>query len=461
MLGNPTSMMREAYSLLHEGTLALAEAEMNGIRIDVEYCEKMKRKLGKRIALWEKQLLQTKLGKVWQKEYGKKLNFSSDTQLADILFNKLNIKSKKLTKKNNQATDAEVLEGINVDGIEILIKFKKANKNKNTYLEGLLREQVDGILHTMFSLVMAITYRSSSQHPNFQNFPKRDLESMHLIRGAIYPLKGFQNLGVDYSSVEVATGCFYHKDPTMIKYVTDPKTSMHRDMALQLFILETLDKKHEGTEENPGELNLYQGAKNGFVFPEFYGDYFVHCAENLMKWAKDVILKNGMPLKDHMKAEGIGTLSKFTEHVEAVETDFWENRFKVYNKWKEIWWQEYLEKGYFDMLTGFRCQGLMNRKQVCNSPIQGTAFHLLLWVFTEMNKQLKAKGMKTRMMGQIHDEKLEHLWPEEKDEVFKMCRSIMTIEIRQRFPWINVPLDIEADLTGIDCAWSTKKGVKI
>jgi len=392
MIGNPTPITKEAYQLLHEGSLALAEAELNGIRIDVEYCEKMKRKLGKRIDLYTKQLLETKLGKTWQKAYGRNINFNSDDQLRSVLFDHLCVKSKKLTKKNKEATDAESLEGFKVEGIDLLIKRRKASKNKDTYIEGLLREQVDGILHTIFSLVIAITYRSSSSYVNFQNQPNRDLESMNLIRGAIYPLKGFQNLGIDYSGIEVATGCFYHKDPQMIKYVTDPTTDMHKDMAIQLYKLDSLDKSHKGTEHNPGEKNLRQGGKNGFVFPEFYGDYFVHCAENLWKWAKNVILKNGIPIADHLKAQGIGTLKKFTEHVEAVEKDFWENRFRVYNRWKEEWYQSYLEKGYFDMLTGFRCQGIMNKKQICNSPIQGTAFHLLLWSFTEMNRQLKANA---------------------------------------------------------------------
>lgn len=460
MLGNPVPMMKEAYQLLHDGLLALSDAEMNGIRIDVEYCEKQKRKLTKRIDLYTKQLYETKLGQAWKEVCKKEINFNSDTQLRDVLFTKLGIKSKKKTNKENDATDAETLSGIKIDGIDLLIKRRKASKNAG-YLDGLLREQTDGILHTMFSLTIAITYRSSSQFINFQNLPNRDLESMNLIRGAIYPLRGFQNLGVDYSGIEVATGCFYHRDPMMIKYVTDPTTDMHKDMAIQLYKLKSLNKKHKGTEQNPGEKNLRQGAKNGFVFPEFYGDYYVHCAENLWKWGKDVILEDGTPLIAHLKEHKIGTLNSFTEHVQKVEKDFWEGRFKVYNKWKESWWESYQEKGYFDMLTGFRCQGLMNRKQVCNSPIQGTAFHLLLWSFIEMNKRLKENGMKSCMLGQIHDEMLMHVWPEEKEEVFKMCRQIMTLDIRKQFSWINVPLEIEADLTDVNESWNKKKGVKI
>ena len=167
MLGNPVPMMKEAYQLLHDGLLALSDAEMNGIRIDVEYCEKQKRKLTKRIDLYTKQLYETRLGQAWKEVCKKEINFNSDTQLRDVLFTKLGIKSKKKTNKENDATDAETLSGIKIDGIDLLIKRRKASKNI-TYLDGLLREQTDGILHTMFSLTTVITYRSSSQFINFQ-----------------------------------------------------------------------------------------------------------------------------------------------------------------------------------------------------------------------------------------------------------------------------------------------------
>jgi DNA polymerase-1 len=401
------------------------------------------------------------MGRLWEHIYGAKKNYNSDPQLRNILFKKLKLKSTKETDSGQEATDAEALNALSAEGIDSLIRRRKYAKTKDTYFEGMIREQVDGYLHSFFNLNRAKSYRSSSSNINFQNIPNRDLEVMNMIRRAIYPLPGYQILAVDYGGVEVGTGCFYHKDPAMIKYVSDPTTDMHGDMAKQLFMLDSIDKSFKGNDKNPGEKNLRQAAKNSFVFPQFYGDYYVHCAEGMWKWKKDVILKNGTHIDKHLKAFGVGTLKKFTEHVKEVETDFWENRFRIYNQWKESFYAEYLENGYFDMLTGFRCQGVMNQKQVCNLPIQGTAFHLLLWAFSEVDQWLCKNKMKSCMMGQIHDEMLLHLWPSERDIVLPKIKQIMTETIREKFDWINVPLSVDADLSGVDKPWNEKRGIEI
>jgi len=461
MLGQPRPIMNAAYDLFHNGTIALAHAELNGMRIDVDYCVLQQKKLAKKIRKEETALDATKMGRLWEHIYGTKKNYNADKQLRNILFSKMKLKSYMETDSGLASTKAEALSYHDaIEGIKGLIRRRKYAK-VNTTFEGMIREQVDGILHPFFNLNTVKTYRGSSSNINFQNIPNRDFEVMNMIRRAIYPLPGYQIAAIDYGSIEVGTGCFYHKDPMMMKYVSDKSTNMHRDMAMQLFMLDTLDKEHKGNEINPGENALYQGAKGAFVFAQFYGDYYVHCAEGLWKIKKDVMLKNGTLLEKHLKDFDVGTLKKYTTHVKEVETDFWENRFRIYNQWKESFYQEYLENGYFDMLTGFRCQGVMNQKQVCNSPMQGTAFHLLLWSFSEVDQWLRKNKMKSCMMGQIHDEMLLHLWPSERHIVLPKIKQIMTESIREKFDWINVPLSVDADLSGVDRPWNEKKGIEI
>ena len=61
----------------------------------------------------------------------------------------------------------------------------------------------------------------------------------------------------------------------------------------------------------------------------------------------------------------------FEYHIKQVEMDFWGNRFKVYDEWKERYWRQYQKQGYFRMLTGFICKGLYNRKEVPGKSLQG------------------------------------------------------------------------------------------
>ena len=77
---------KAAYQLFHEGALALAEIEQNGIMIDVDYCKRQDRLLDRKVKQLEKKLDDYKEIKLWKKLYGDKFNLDSSDQLSDILF---------------------------------------------------------------------------------------------------------------------------------------------------------------------------------------------------------------------------------------------------------------------------------------------------------------------------------------------------------------------------------------
>ena len=145
-------------------------------------------------------------------------------------------------------------------------------------MEAFEREQVKGILHPQFNLHNVISYRSSSDSPNFQNMPKRDKEIMKIVRSAIYPRRGNMLMEVDFSGLEVSIAACYHKDPVMMKYLTSDHSDMHGDMAQQIFLIKDFNR------DLPEHKNLRQAAKNGFVFPQFYGDYYKNNAIGLCQW---------------------------------------------------------------------------------------------------------------------------------------------------------------------------------
>jgi DNA polymerase I-like protein with 3'-5' exonuclease and polymerase domains len=301
------------------------------------------------------------------------------------------------------------------------------------------------------------TFRSSSNSPNFQNIPKRDVEIMNICRGAIFPRKGHQFLDADFKGIEVSVAACYHKDPTMIKYLVD-KFDMHGDMSKQIFLLDSPDK------------TLRSAAKNGFVFPQFYGDYYKNCAKSLAcTWGKlsEGKWNNGMgiplgesTLGEHLLNKNITSLNKFTEHLRMVEDDFWNNRFKVYKAWKEKWWNAYQKNGYVDLLTGFRCTGVMNKKEAINYPIQGAAFHCLLWSFIRLDEIMREEKWDSRLVGQIHDAITFDILPEELDHVVKTVKRVTEKELPEHFNWINVPMSIELELADVDKSWAQLKEFK-
>ena len=329
----------EAYKLFHEGTLAFAQAEREGIRIDIEYCRRKKEHLERKIKYYQKHLEDTKLYKRWFHIYKNKINIHSNQQLSKILYQIMKIEPTKTTETGQGSTDEDALRRLNVEGIDLILAIRKLTKVKNTYLEAFMREQWEGYIHPSFNLHNVRTYRSSSEGPNFQNIPKRDKEAMKICRQAILPRPGHMLIEADFSALEVNISECYHKDPVMMKYLLDKNSDMHLDMAKQIFLLDDMSKKI------PSHAVLRQGAKNAFVFPQFYGDYYGNNARGLIEWAKlpagkwkdglGIELPDGTTISTHLRAKGIKSFDQFTEHLKAVEDDFWNRRFKQYGAWRK------------------------------------------------------------------------------------------------------------------------------
>lgn len=272
---------------------------------------------------------------------------------------------------------------------------------------------------------------------------------MKMIRRAFIPRPGHMLGGWDYSQIEVRVGCCYHQDPNMIKYVNNPDSSMHRDMTEQIFFLPRNEI-----------VKLTQDiVKGDYVFASFYGSYWEQTAKEL--WNKIDRLKlhkvDGTPLKEHLKTVGIRNFRAFEKHIQDIDNDFWNNRFSVYNKWKKESLKRYEKNGYIDMFTGFRCSGVMRRNKVMNYPIQGSAFHCLLWSIIQLVKYYREEKLRSRIVGQIHDECTQDNHPDEIEDILMMSYEISCNQIRDHWPWLIVPLNIEAEFGGVDEDWTKKK----
>jgi DNA polymerase I-like protein with 3'-5' exonuclease and polymerase domains len=453
----------EAYQLFHDGILAIARAEMQGMRIDLDYVEKTKQELSIRIEKIEKQLFNSSFYRHWEHTVKGIPNISSDKQLAYFLYNVRKLKPTKTTASGQGSTDDEALKSLKLPELDMILEVRKLKKIRDTYLEAFAREQVKGYIHPQFNLHNVVTYRSSSDSPNFQNIPKRDKEAMNIVRNAIFPRPGNQLMEVDFSSLEVSIAACYHKDPVMIKYLTSPHTDMHGDMAMQIFKLNEFDKHTHKT--------FRQAAKNAFVFPQFYGDYYKNNAIGLCQWielgqgvwknGQGIQLPDGKYISNHLRSVNINCFNDFVEHLQKVEQDFWQRRFRVYAKWKEKWYAEYMKNGFMDSYTGFRFRGEMRRNEVINYPVQGAAFHCLLWCFIRLDAVIREKGWGSKLIGQIHDALVIDVVPDELQKISKMIKRITTVELAQHWRWINVPLSVEADLGTVNGSWATLEEYKL
>ena len=453
----------EALKLLHEGTLALAVVEHNGMRLDMDYLTHTTESVKSQIKEITDQLYDHKIWRVWKKIHGDRAKIGSTDQLVKVMFGHFKHPVLKFTDTGKPKTDEEALSYIRSKFVGLYLRKKKLEKVLSTYLKGFAREQVDGYLHPSFNF-NPISYRSGCSEPNVQNIPSRG-SLTKLVRDCFIPRKGRRLVEIDYSTLEVRVSACYHKDPAMIAYITDPSKDMHRDTAMDLFLL-SIDQIEKKTTRD--------WTKNRFVFPQFYGSVFFQCAPNLWKGVlSGAVLPNGKTVKKHLEEKGIKELGEkasnyssgristqagtFMEHVRQVEEKLWYQRFPIYTEWKNRWWRDYCQTGSYEMLTGFVINGVYRRNAVLNYAIQGSSFHCLLWSLIQIQKYLTKHKLRTKIVNEIHDCILLDVPESELQDVIHLCRDVMIRRCMKHYPWLVVPLEVEVEVTPEGGTWFDKK----
>ena len=466
---------KDAYQLLHDGSLALSQVEANGICIDEDYLHKAIESTTKCIEDLTINIKNDKIYRKWHKHYGSKTNLESGTQLGHILFEIMDYECPQLTKTGRPKTDITVLETLKIPFVKKLLTIKSLKKARSTYLRGIQRETTNGFLHCFFDLHTTQTYRSSSSSVNWQNMPIRKPEMGKLIRQCFIPRSPKRHIvEVDYSGIEVHGAAWYHHDPVMMKYLNNKKMDMHRDMAQQCYILPKHEMKPKDKADAKRIKDIRFCGKSCFVFPAFYGDWWLSIAPNMWAHINQMKLKtrDGLSLKKHLRSEGVTKLGvanidvkqtndTFLKHIQNVEYDFWNRRFKVYKKWKDNWYADYRKNGSFQTLTGFEIGGVLKRNEVINYPVQGVAFHCLLWSLIRIQKLLTKYKMKTLIVGQIHDSIVADVLDKELQTYLELVNQVMTVDIKKHWKWIITPIEIEADVAPAGKSWHDKQEYKI
>ncbi|MDJ0899009.1 MAG: DNA polymerase I [Xenococcus sp. MO_188.B8] len=189
----------------------LAEMEITGISLDVQYLQKFSQQLDTDLQNIEQQVYQ---------DAGEEFNLSSPKQLSVILFEKLNLNRKKSRKtKTGYSTNQAVLEKLKGDHpiIERILEYRTLAKLKSTYVDAipnLVRKDTQRV-HTNFNQAVTATGRLSSSNPNLQNIPIRT-EFSRQIRKAFLPKKDWLLLAADYSQIELRILAHLSQEPVLV-----------------------------------------------------------------------------------------------------------------------------------------------------------------------------------------------------------------------------------------------------
>jgi DNA polymerase-1 len=188
----------------------LLDMEWHGIGVDRAFLQEADGRLRRQIAASEKQI---------QEMAGYAFNLNSSQQLAELLFEKMNLPlSKKTRKTKAQSTDIEVLNELKgYPIVERIIDYRTYKKLHSTYVQGLLETLDDkDRVHTQFNQTVTATGRLSSSNPNLQNIPVGETAGLNL-RRAFVAAPGHQLLSADYNQIELRVMAHFSGDENLLQ----------------------------------------------------------------------------------------------------------------------------------------------------------------------------------------------------------------------------------------------------
>lgn len=187
----------------------LADMEYHGITVDAAALRRLSAEFGERLKELEAEI---------HRLAGKTFNVDSPRQLADVLFDQLNLPVVKKTKLA-RSTDNEVLEELATRHPlpQAMIEYRQLAKLKNTYTDALL-EQINprtGRVHTSFQQDVARTGRLSSKDPNLQNIPIRSEPGRRIRQAFVAGSPQATLIAADYSQIELRVLAHFCQDAAL------------------------------------------------------------------------------------------------------------------------------------------------------------------------------------------------------------------------------------------------------
>jgi len=386
----------------------LADMEMTGIDLDIDFLKHMSNEL------------QTRLTELENKVYehvGERFNINSTQQLSNAIFNRLKLVPPDRTRRTeagNFSTSAEVLEALQGKHpvVDLLLEYRELSKLKSTYLDAL-PEQVNpktGRVHTSYNQAGSVTGRIASSDPNLQNIPIRT-ELGRQVRQAFIAAPGFTLLSVDYSQVELRIAAHMSNDQAMLAAFRADQ-DIHTATAAAI-LGKTLDKVTKEERRHAKAINF------GLLY--------------------------GMSPYGLTRTSDL-TLAEAEDFVEAYFKQFPGVKGYLDNMRRLAAKQGYVEtllgrRRYFPGLKSGGNQQTRAReeREAINAPIQGTAADIMKIAMARVSSALKENELSGHMLLQVHDELVLECPQKELKKTAQIVRTMMESAYN-----LAIPLKTEA-----------------
>lgn len=392
-------------------TTVLAKMEYTGVAIDVAYLKSLSEFMTSKLAEIEDFIYQLA---------GGPFNINSPKQVAEVLYDRLGIKS----KKRKRSTSAEILEELSneYEICDFILQHRKFSKLRSTYTDSLptLISKRDGRIHTTYNQATTVTGRLSSSNPNLQNIPIRSEEG-NKIRNAFCPQdkENYMMLSADYSQIELRLLAHVANDEHLIEAFNND-IDVHALTASKVFEVPieevTKDMRRKAKAVNFGIVygqSKYGLAKSLNISNDQAGQFIDKYFESYPKIKQYMIEK-----VDYVHEYGY------------VETLYGRKRYL----------------GAELSSANYQIREFAERAAI-NQPLQGTAADLIKMAMIKIDEELTKKNLKSKMVMQVHDELVFEAAKDEIEELKSIVKNGM--EMEQPF---KVPLKVD-----INCGASWKE----
>jgi DNA polymerase I len=376
----------------------LARMEAAGVRVDDKELEIISTKSQEEITRLEKSIYESA---------GFEFNIKSTQQLAEVLFDKLNLQPPRKTRTKVRSTAAEVLEELALvhEIPKKVLEHRELSKLKATYADALPRliHPASGRLHTSFSQTGTATGRLSSSNPNLQNIPVRT-ELGREVRAAFIASPGCKLLSADYSQIELRILAHLSGDAILVDAFQRGE-DIHSRTAQEVFGVGPLAQTRE-----------HRRVAKVINFGVIYGLSAFGLAQQLAIDTKEAAKFIAAYFERYS-----GVKKYLDQEVARVrESGFSKSIFGRVRPIPEI-------NSPQPNLRNFA------ERTAMNTPMQGAAADLIKLAMIELDRRL-AKGYESRMILQVHDELLFEGPEKEIPRMTKLAKEVMEGVYKLRVP---------------------------
>ncbi|HKF50480.1 MAG TPA: DNA polymerase I [Terracidiphilus sp.] len=341
---------------------------------------------------------------------GQRFNINSPKQLGVVLFTHMGLRTPvKYGKGKTVSTAQDVLEQLaeKHEVPRLVLEYRHLSKLKSTYIDQLpVQADADSRVHTTFQAAATATGRLSSINPNLQNIPIRT-ELGREIRAAFTAAPGTQLLSADYSQIELRLLAHFSGDPLLVRaYQTNE--DIHTLTASEVFGVPVASMDKE-TRARAKAVNF------GIVYG--ISPFGLAAQLNIPQAEAKAYIDRYFARYQGVQAFIERTLAE-TRRTGSVRTLF--GRLRPI---PDIESRNPNQRGFAE-------------RTAVNTPLQGTAADLIKLAMIALDRKLEERGLKTRMVLQVHDELLFEVPNEEKDQVDELVRAEMEGVVKLSVPLV-------------------------